>query len=1337
MFKVFFIALSFLQLSQEPDFKRYDTSQGLSNNIVYDIFHDSEGYIWIATENGLNRFNGYEFEVFKHDPSDSTSLSHSLIRTVFEDNDGNLWVGTWSGLNKFDRDTKTFKRYTNFDEGDESRIEFADIVIDPEGQFWLFVAEGLGVFDPANETYRTVALDSLHISGQGRLQVVVDNGGAIWTFFEQSDTMSRYDPSTDRFIPFGTGVIQSMYYSRNTGSIWTEKALDKSVPYSNKKRLLPLEKDVDVQKLIEDQYGNLWMGTDKGIYLQDAIDGSLKHYSFKGLSPGSLGYFVQQVYEDRNGGVWVASRNGLYHYDLWQKPFGHIQLPEESSSSIVMAMKETEAGIFIGTLGGGIYLYNIKGESFSKYEVERNAQNAPAANDVWDIFQHSKQTDLLWLATGNGLYRLDINNRFYKRIELPFSTGSSELLFSIIEGSESSIWIAGDEDIYHFDVWKNSLIKQVSLRDHAMSLSTVQALHIYHEKLLLVGTQGAGLLAYDLEGDAFVSLAEGNKTLLEDQPIWDIRENKKGDIWLATGKGLVKFDPVVVRVDYIDAPGDLSSSIFYSVEEDREGKLWLGTESGLATYSSEEGIFEYYDTDDGIINNEFNRRASLQLQDGRFLFGGIQGITSFFPTEIKKVPFSPPTHITSVHMFDEEGEHEILFSDKETLNLSWRDNTFEIAFTALDYSNPENVKYRYRLENADPTWIEGTERRFARYTKLSPGEYVFQVQAANSDGVWNETGDQLAIVINPPFWSTWWAYAGYILIGIVGILGFIRYRTHALEVERKKLEEKVGERTSALEEQKELAVTAKKKIEVQAGQLQELDELKSRFFANISHELRTPLTLIDVPVRELLEKWNQEYEPETLRKKLELIERNSSRLRVLIEELLDLTRLKQRTLKANPKPVHIRRWMNLFIDSYQSMAESKGLVFNTESSISGSKYVAFDLDHFEKITANLVGNALKFTPAGGAITVGITITENRLTFKVGDTGPGIPEEDISQVFERFYQSKHTANIFAEGMGLGLALSNELAQVMGGELNVRSKVNEGSTFTLVIPVYPADAEQEADNYSGDVPNTKEPTSHTPKTAHEASLLIVEDNDDMRIYLQELLEPHFDIYTSSNGVEAFEKLKVVQPNLIISDWMMPEMDGIEFLERMRAIPNYAHIPVLMLTARASNEDKLQGLQLGVDDYLIKPFIHEELKARVQNLVDNHLRKLKWVSSNEGTRHKDELDEEKTLAHIQKLVEKQLDNTELNVHLIADLIHSSERQVYRKIKGLTGMTPIEYINSIRLGNARTLLQSDQHYTIDVIAEKVGFKSRAYFSRLFKKAYGVTPGKFQSLHNAPIHKS
>lgn len=781
---LFVISLLMLQPPEIP-FQRFDTQSGLSNNIVYDVFQDSKGFIWIATENGLNKFDGYEFERFHHIPSDSTSISSNLVRTIVEDEAGNLWIGTFNGLNKFNPKTKSFQRYDQVPGFRQGRLDIQSIIVDSTGQLWFTQPEVLFKFDPESEIFTEFPNKyftyQLFQDAKGRIFVQGYDGKRRVLSYVQNYNFIEYQ-FNDYLDTYPA------HFGKYSNALWLTGSIDKKLPFHKINTIPDLPGGVIPTRLIEDQNGRLWIGAENGLFIYSPAPEKLGQIYLderKELLTNS----IRKIFEDRWGGIWVATLNGLYYYDPNQKPFMFHEpwnlIHSETEKSAVMAIQQIGDKLLVGTLGNGIIIYEETSNYARTLIID---EKEPQANLVWCIYQHKSGSDEWWVGTSAGLYRLNIKNGSFLKIDLPYRNIASPVIFSIKKADEHSIWLTGDENVYRFDVRGQKIAERVSLEDFE-NLSTIQVVQKVDKNKLLIGTEGLGLFIYNQQSKELkqaVQLVNGAAQLTK-VSIWAIYKDKENTIWLGTGNGLYRLDLINRELEQVNEPL-LSTSIIYSIEQDNDNKLWMGTDRSLMAYDPEKKSFSYFDTDDGIGNTEFNRRASFKANDGKLWFGGIEGLTSFMPGEISQNVHIPPVYITSAEIFEPEGFTTLNTLDEKHLQLSWRQNTFELNYTALNFTNSDQNRYQYQLENFDPDWIVPADRRFARYVKVPPGEYTFRVRASNNDGIWNTKGASIAVTIAPPFWQTAWFRVSMILI--FGFLIWLAYRyrvSKIIEMERMRL----------------------------------------------------------------------------------------------------------------------------------------------------------------------------------------------------------------------------------------------------------------------------------------------------------------------------------------------------------------------------------------------------------------------------------------------------------------------------------------------------------------------------------------------------------------------
>jgi len=770
-----------IPLSAQPiSFQRYDTYSGLSNNIIYDVYQDSNGFIWVATENGLNRFDGYGFETFHHMHGDTVSLTHSLVRSLVEDKQGNLWVGTFDGLNKFDPETREFTRFTQLPELGDKKLDIQTMRIDSAGYIWFSYPDGLLKLNP--ETNHITQISTRHYV----YQFFIDNRNRIWTHFYDGENrfLGHLNDSVATNYRFVTHINRyPAYFGKYSGILWIKGKTEEPLPFSKIRALPELPDGILPTRVLEDTKGRLWIGSENGLYLyRPNLD--TVHYLALDNARETLTENIRTIYEDRWGGIWVATLNGLYHHDPHQKPFLFMK-PDSFKNkrfTVLSLLNTANQDMAAGTLGEGVFLFDNGDEFESIY------RRIMPGEVVWDLHASSENENRVWIAANSGLYRYDFIKAETQRFDLPRRHIASPVVFDILSGDKSEIWVSGDENVYLLDENTGEVKKNIDFSEFE-NLSTIQSLHMYKDQFLFIGTEGLGLFVYHKKTGMLMTLSAflETETAAIRGSVWAIFEDSRSRLWLGTGSGLYRLEVEGRSLIHIEEPLK-TVSIFYSMLEDSNERLWMGTDRNLAMYDPEKKLFSYFDVRDGVENTEFNRRAALSSGQGELCFGGVDGITCFSPEKIRANPHPPLLHFTGFDLFKPDTLISKNIASGDDLHLSWNENTFEFHFTAINFTNAEQNTYRYRLKPFDPEWVDAGARRFARYVRVPFGAYTFEVQAANNDGVWNTAGISIAVSVDPPFWQAWW-FRSMLIVVALGILWAIyRYRVgKIIEMERMRL----------------------------------------------------------------------------------------------------------------------------------------------------------------------------------------------------------------------------------------------------------------------------------------------------------------------------------------------------------------------------------------------------------------------------------------------------------------------------------------------------------------------------------------------------------------------
>ncbi|MCG8328207.1 MAG: response regulator, partial [Chitinophagales bacterium] len=847
--------------------------------------------------------------------------------------------------------------------------------------------------------------------------------------------------------------------------------------------------------------------------------------------------------------------------------------------------------------------------------------------------------------------------------------------------------------------------------------------------------------------------------------IYHIYHDPDGSLWLGTGgNGLVHWNKGAPLMNAPLSTADKDSSTYfqqfsissglnntiYAVYEDDSKQLWLPSDYGIIRFNKHTNSIKTYLEVDGITHHEFNRVSHFEAADGRLFFGSLDGVTMFHPKDFQEDSLITnfPLIITAFHLIDQDGNQSQEARQKLLKNhtITYRpdDRLFRIEFALLTYENATKVRYAYKLEGIEKEWNYQNEH-FIRYSRLPYGNYNLRIKGQGAYGQWSDQELTIKLSIIKPFYLRFWFIALSIFCIAAMIILYFRWRNAKLIQRQQFLEAEVNRQTQ--------------KIRQQAEELKSLEKLKSRFFANVSHELRTPLSLMLGPLDSLLHK---NYDKEKSHQFLRFIFKNCQHLLKLVNEILDLSKLEKGILEVSPSLIHFHSFLQRLLTQFGSIGDSKALLFNYKYHCDINLHLFLDTDKFEKIIHNYLSNAIKFTPKGGTISMVVTEKENQILISVKDAGLGIHPEDLPFIFDRFYQSKRSEMPIQGGTGIGLSLCKELAELLDGKVWAESKMDEGSIFYFQFAMVKATTDQVAQNIEDNF-HTLDETSFSnenksitpslplsqqlksiedttsliavPDTLRRSTILVVEDNTDLRNYLSTILEENFEVITAENGKEALALIHAQQKNesidLIISDLMMPVMDGFQFLEAIKQEDKLRHIPVIMLTARADVRVKLKALRIGIDDYLVKPFIEAELILRIQNLLDNlHERILLFANASTNLHNNtkkpilSEVDAN-WLKEVEAAFAKIIPDAQLHLDWVADHLFISKKQLTRRIKQLTGLTPNKYIREMRLQLARDYLYVGKYHTVKEVAIAVGFSDTKYFSKLFQERFGILPSE------------
>ncbi|MBC6951109.1 hybrid sensor histidine kinase/response regulator [candidate division KSB1 bacterium] len=1392
-------------------FKHLTIDDGLSQSSVLCILQDRKGFLWFGTQDGLNKYDGYRFTVYRHEASDSTSLSENYVESIYEDRSGTLWIGTiGGGLNRFNRDTETFTAFFHDPKDPHSLSHNAILSLyeDSSGRLWIGTqGGGLNEMDRSTGRFTRYLHDPNNPGNLSNNQVwqIREDAGApniLWLGTEVG--LTRFNRDTGAFTRFvhdsnnphtlSHNLIRAMHIDR-AGTLWVgtwgglnrfDRSTEQFTRFVHNASDPHSLGDNRIWAICEDPAtsGVLWIATyGGGLNRFDSRPtprdrGRFTRFLHNPVQASSLSdNNVKSIYTDRSGTLWIGTWNGgVNMVGSGRKQFNHFSRLDGLSHNTAQGFAVDPVAshlVWIGTWGGGLNRFNRKTGQFKHFVHDPQNPRSLSHDRVRSVL--IDHAGVLWVGTDHGLNRFDRNAEEFVRFNyaprareshgyntinaicedavspgtLWLGTNGDGLIRHVISGGEGAD--PGQEAVTHFDYNPEN--------PNGLGSGRVSSLCVDHSGTLWVGTD-RGLHRFDRATGRFVRFVHdpANPNSLSHNGVLSIHESTDPQgtttLWIGTAGGLNKLalskgegsNRDTQQFTHYTEQDGLPNAVIHGILEDGHGRLWLSTNKGLSRLdpSANPPAFRNYDVTDGLQSNEFGEGTGHKSSSGEMFFGGINGFNLFHPDSIKDNPYVPSVVITDFQIFNQSpkigGKDSPLrqhISETDEIVLSYQQSVFSFEFAALDYTAPGKNRHAYKMEGFDQHWNEVGARRFATYTNLDPGDYVFRVRGSNNDGVWNETGAAIKITITPPPWKTWWAYMLYVFLGTAFLYGLRRY-----ELNRIRLKDQV---------------TMK---QLEAEKLKELDTLKSRFFANLSHEFRTPLTLILGPVEQIL----SEVLDEKVRMKLRLVHANGQRLLALINQLLDLSKLESGKMQLRAAPGNPVEFLQRLTVAFAPLAERKQITLRFEAKARALE-LYFDRDKMEKIFSNLLSNAIKFTPEGGSVIVecGLGNAERVSAIRnpksaiinVRDTGIGIPAEKLPHIFDRFYQANTSSTREFEGTGIGLALVKELVELHHGKISVASAEVKGATFTVRLPLgkdhlAPEEILEVSEQYSSVTGEQSSVVSDQYSVMREGEereaksegriatsgeqsdlVLLVEDHAELRRYLRQELEPAYRVLEAADGEAGWQMAVETIPDLVICDVMMPKMNGYEFCSRLKTDEHTSHVPVILLTAKAGTDDKVAGLETGADDYLSKPFAAKELLARVKNLIAQR-RKLRQRFAGTVALKPSEIAvtsiDEKFLRRLLEIVEAHLDEEDFGVVAMSREAGMSQPQLWRKIKALTGQSPNQFIRAIRLQRAKQLLEAKTG-NIAEVAYAVGFSNLSYFAKCFREQFGQPPSVYKDL--------
>lgn len=1358
--------------SSKAIFKHLTINEGLSQNTVYCILQDHEGYIWIGTEDGLNKYDGYEFTIYKHDVNDRNSLSNSQINALLEDDKGNLWIGTSDGINLYNRKHNHFSHiYTISKKTSEANDYITAFIQDKRGNMWIATYDGLKLYNPANKTFVKYPTGNNEPDNQSKkVQTIFEgNNGILWVGTNKG--LRLFDTYKRRFIPEpailenntvlkGSGIRAINRDKKGTYWIATETAgvfrydptYQTCVNYrqqsNNPNSLLSdIVRDIFI---VDDN--EIWMGTREGLSVLK--DGRFNNYKYDKYDPDALSHnSVRYIMKDKSGNMWLGTfAGGVNIFYAGSNNFIHlaeaIGIRPGLNHRVVSSMLNNGNGTFwVGTEGGGLNYIDRKSNLYQSYPILDEQKNL-ISNNVKSLCKDKNGN--IWVGTFDGLANFNVKSHavtVYRSLSTNPNPGENQI-YALSATADGGVWIGTNGAGLQFIDNNGKLTSYThnSKDVHSISSNNISAiLKDVNHNGYWIGTQ-RGINYFDLKTQKFIQYKynEADRFSLKYNSVLTLFIDLKQRLWIGTeGGGLTYLDRKTNRFYAIGGKEELANDVVHAINEDQRGNLWLSTNKGLSKikfkqfslpFKGSDLMISNYSVTDGLQSNQFSSNSTAKDDNGALLFGGINGISYFDPYKITVNTFKPPVVFTDflirnkpVSSGDEESPLKNQINETNEITLTHDQGFISFKFAALNYINPDKNQYAYKMEGfrGDEDWHYVGNQRIATYTNLNAGTYVFKVKAANNDGLWNNSIKSIKLIVLPPWWKTWWAYLIYAFIISTLLYAFYYYSLKTARLKNELVFEQLSHEKD-----------------------QELSQRKLTFFTNISHEIKTPLTLILAPLEKLV---SMNEGNNKIQNQLMLMQRNGERLIRLINQLLDFRKFESGNMNLQAAEGNIVRFVNEIFIAFEAYAQSKKISFKFNSKQEEIK-VFFDRDKLEKILYNLLSNALKFTHENGKIILNIKTDKDYVFINVEDNGQGIPEQNIDKIFECFNHFSDP-RFSVHGTGIGLSFSKGLVELHHGELTVKSSVaaenGSGYTcFTVKLPLGSAhlkaaeinpdfkDSENIAQYYKLGL-NTEQPLIYTAEPDTDSTdkpiMLVVEDNADVLNFIAYTFMNNYKVYTAPDGLKGWEIAVEIIPDIIISDVMMPQMNGTMLCNKIKSDIRTSHIPVVLLSARTPLIFKIEGLETSADDYITKPFSVNILEARVRNLVesrkklrDRYRKEISLQPQNVAITSPDE----KFLSKVMNFIEANIAEPTLTVEELGKEIGMSRATLYRKMKALTNQTAIEFIRGVRIKRAAQLLEQNK-FNVSEVAYMVGFMDVDYFRKCFKEQFGYTPKEYTHYSN------
>ena len=1358
-------------------FENFNHIPELGKLAIRTVIQDNSGFIWIGSESGLYRFDGHETQRFQHDPSRTGGLSANFVYSLFQDSRGDIWVGTFGGgLDRYDSKSGQFTNYRSSKNKTHSLSNnyINTIVEDHTGMIWVGTGQGINKIDTIKDQvtpFLAPSGTSQELSRGFISSLLVDDNNHLWAGTNKGlYKVNQHTGEIDTFLtdsetpnPISDNIVLSLHQS-SPQKMWIGTSKGLELLHIHTGRFEPVNHRIGINKPVKisvikpDTQNNLWIGV-KGhglIKLPHDGDNPVQYKHYPGDLTSLVSNHITDVLISQQGIIWVASYEGISMLSLNSRAFAYHPHNrtfnmDVQDKNIMAIYQDSTKNLWIGTFHTGVYRYAPDGQLLKHYLHDPSSVDGISKGAIASIIE-DRDGDI-WIATlGGGLNRLNPQTHQFSHITQN-ETDNQGLLSNSVhvlkQDKTGLIWIGTFKGLNSLDPRTLKITAYVHDPDnnHSLSAHNVMELFVDSNNQLWVGTQKNGLNKFNPDKQNFTRFTHQAEVpgSLSHNFVTSITEDERRQLWIATaGGGLNKWLPEKQQFQHYRKGDGLNSDSIMAVFADNDGLLWMSSDEGLNRLDPVTHQITLFSPHDGLQEKDFYLRSGFKGADGRLFFGGINGFNSFWPDQVvsdkpkpsvaftdfllsnRRVEVANPNDNTSLE--PKAFKLKQLIHHTRTLTLSHNQRLFTFEFAALGVQNPSEVEYAYQLSGWDETWLQSNyKRRLATYSNIPAGRYQLNVKARLPGADWTDN-DSIDLTLLPPWWKTVWAIGLYIVFtaSLLILFYWLMLKKRAAEFEKK-----IAQR--------------------ERQQVLNIARTKDQLLANISHEFRTPLTLIISPLESLLKQPEFAQQQE----KLSLIKRNAQRILTMVDQLLDLAKLKNNDSRPR-KMVNVIDSTRLIVGAFQELTKQRAISLNLNDLPPQDWYVSMVEDAYEKVVTNLISNGIKYSANGTQIDVELAAVENhRLRLRVKDQGLGIAPSDQERIFDRFVQISHDQQqTLPSGVGIGLALVKELIVSHNGSIKVESQLNQGSLFEVMLPLAENKTQRQTLRQnspeksvervvSGELGNlSPQKESEVPaierENEHQPQILIVEDNIEMRDFLVECFSDTYHCLTASNGMKGVSMATEQSPDIIVSDVMMPGMDGYQLVEQLRTNEITSHIPIILLTAKGDMESKLQGWHVEADDYITKPFHIEELTSRVANLLALRARLRQTFGAALSQQSPVELAESPQMsavdqAFLQKFetcISKNYHLVDLNRTIVANTLFVTERQLNRKLSALVEHNFSSYLTKYRLRKSKTLLL--EGHSVSDVADAVGFSSANYFTRRFKSEFNSLPSDI--IHQTPV---